>query len=110
PNDSQTWNEFITLIRIFYLVQGEAFIYRNAGDNNCAISLHCVPAHMVKTIVKGGVLHGWAVITESGTKREFTGEDINDILHLKMPNPIYSNYKNFRGMSPLLAGLKYLQQ
>jgi HK97 family phage portal protein len=110
PNDSQTWNEFITLIRIFYLVQGEAFIYRNAGDNNCAISLHCVPAHMVKTIVKGGVLHGWAVITESGEKREFTGEDINDILHLKMPNPIYKNYKNFRGMSPLLAGLKYLQQ
>src|SRR5699024_9073318 len=38
PNDSHTWNEFITLIRIFYLVQGEAFIYRNAGDNNCAIS------------------------------------------------------------------------
>jgi len=41
PNEMQTWRDFITLVRTFYFVQGEAFVYREAGDDDCALSFEC---------------------------------------------------------------------
>jgi HK97 family phage portal protein len=110
PNEMQTWRDFITLVRIFYFVQGEAFIYREAGDDDCALSLHVVPAHLVRSIVDNGILVGWQVDLMNGQVRNFVGDDMKAMLHLKMPNPVFnSDYTHLRGMSPLLAGLKYLQ-
>jgi len=107
PNSLQTWREFITLFRIFYFVQGEAFMYRYAGKNNCAMSLHIVPAHSMQAIIDGGVLVGWKYDRMDGHVRNFAAEDV---LHFKMPNPTFNNnYSQYRGMSPLMAGLKYLQ-
>lgn len=110
PNEMQTWRDFITLVRIFYFVQGEAFIYREAGDDDCALSLHVVPAHLVRSIVDNGILVGWQVDLMNGQVRNFVGDDMKAMLHFKMPNPVFnSDYTHLRGMSPLLAGLKYLQ-
>lgn len=110
PNEMQTWRDFITLVRIFYFVQGEAFVYREAGDDDCALSLYVVPAHLVRSIVDNGILVGWQVDLMNGQVRNFVGDDMKAMLHLKMPNPVFnSDYTHLRGMSPLLAGLKYLQ-
>ena len=107
PNYSQTWRELITLFRIFYFVQGEAFMYRESGDDNCAISLQVVPAHLMTPILNDGDITGWRLDMFNGKYRTF---DAKDILHFKMPNPIFdSNAGHLRGISPLAVGLKYLQ-
>ena len=109
PNDTETWRELLTLLRIFYNVQGEAFLYRESGDDNCALSLHIAPPHMMTPFIKDGKITGWRLDKGFGEYRNFIGEDINDVFHLKMPNPMFGNNANLRGMSPLLAGLKYLK-
>jgi HK97 family phage portal protein len=110
PNEVQTWREFITLVRVFYFVQGEAFIYREAGDDDCALSLQVIPAQQVLPFIDDGNLVGWRINLMDGRYRDFVGEDMKYILHMKMPNPLYDNkYSQFRGLSPLAAGLKYLK-
>lgn len=108
PNDTQTWREFITLFRIIYHVQGEAFIYRESGDDNCALSLHIAPSHLMTPIVDDGKLVGWSLDLLNGYRRNFYKDTADDLLHFKMPNPLYNNNSQFRGFSPLNAGLKYL--
>jgi len=109
PNEYQTWRELITLFRIFYHVQGEAFMYREAGDDGCALSIHIAPAQYMTAIVDNDKLVGWQMDFMNGTKKVFYGETAEDIMHFKMPNPTYTDGKSIRGMSPLMAGLKYLQ-
>ena len=107
PNSTQTWREFITLFRIFYFVQGEAFIFRSAGKNNCALSLHIVPSHSMQSIISEGQIVAWKYDKMDGFVKTFS---VEDVLHFKMPNPTFDNsYSQYRGMSPLMAGLKYLQ-
>lgn len=107
PNEHQTWRDLISLHRIFYFVQGEGFLYREAGDDNCAISVHIAPASLIKEIVRDGELVGWRFDLQNGRWRNF---ELEDVYHLKMPNPLFDDkYSQFRGLSPLLAGLKYLQ-
>ena len=107
PNENQTWRDLISLHRIFYFVQGEGFLYREAGDDNCAISIHIAPASLMKEIVKDGELVGWRFDLQNGKWRNF---ELEDVYHLEMPNPLFDDkYSQFRGLSPLLAGLKYLQ-
>lgn len=107
PNSYQTWREFITLSRIFYHVQGETFWWREAGNDNCAISLHVVPAQLMQPIIKENEHVGWQFRNLNGKIRNFS---LEDVMHFKMPNPNYNDQTDFlRGMSPLLAGVKYLQ-
>jgi HK97 family phage portal protein len=112
PNETQTWREFITLARIFYQVQGESFIYRESDDNDCALSLHIAPAHRMNSIIElddFGVekIAGWKYKMLNGNVRKF---ETKDVLHLKRPNPNFdASINHLRGMSPLVAGLKYLQ-
>jgi len=110
PNEKQTWREFITLVRVFYFVQGEAFIYREAGDDDCALSLQVIPAQQLVPFIENGQLVGWRMSLLNGQYRDFIGDDMKAIMHMKMPNPLYDNkYNQFRGLSPLIAGLKYLK-
>ena len=109
PNDTETWRELVTLLRIFYFVQGEAFLYRESGDDKCALSIHIAPPHMMSPYMEDSKLVGWQLNLGNGKYRKFIGDDFNDVFHLKMPNPVFVSGQNIRGMSPLLAGLKYLK-
>jgi HK97 family phage portal protein len=110
PNDDETWREFISLIRTFYFVQGEMFIYREMGDDECAISLHVAPSqHM--TPVYGdnhkSIIKGWRLRIDTDYTRYLPAEHV---LHMKMSNPNFNlQGSQLRGMSPLMSGLKYLQ-
>ena len=111
PNPHQTWREMIEMFRIFYFVQGEAFIYRETAlDSDIAKSLHVAPANLMTPIFSNNIDHiieGWSPKMAGGWTREI---DARDVMHLKMSNPLYTEYGNqLRGQSPLLAGLKYLQ-
>lgn len=108
PNKSQTWTDLSSLRRIFYFVQGEQLMYREAGDDNCAISLHTVPSNKVKAIVDDyGDITDWSIDIGFQQKRTIPAEDV---FFMGMPNPVFDDEGGqLRGMSPLISGLKHLQ-
>lgn len=111
PNENQSWNELIELMRIFYLVQGEAFLYREtAEDSDIALSLHVVPANLMEPVFGGTLdspITGWKLNLLTGSIRML---DAKDVFQIKMANPEYDAMGGqLRGMSPLQAGQKYLQ-
>lgn len=117
PNPFQTWKEFITLKNIFYFAQGEAFIYRVAGNDGCAMEMYVLPAHLMtpiidtkKSYLEQDILVGWQLNLLNGKTRNFMGDEMQDLIHFKMPNPLFDDkFSQLRGFSPLMAGLKYLK-
>lgn len=111
PNTHQSWRELIELFRIFYFVQGEAFLYRETGvDTDIAVSLHVAPAHLMEPVFGGdydNIITGWRLNMLNGYERIL---DSNDVFHMKMANPNFDQAgTQLRGMSPLMSGLKYMQ-
>lgn len=111
PNNYQTWRELIELFRIFYFVQGEAFLYRETAINSdIALSLHVAPANLMTPVFSDdneNIIKAWRLDMIGGYTREL---DAVDVLQMKMANPMYTDKGDqLRGQSPLLAGLKWLQ-
>lgn len=111
PNTYQSYKEMMELFRIFYFVQGEAFLYRETPLNSdIAVSLHVAPANLMTPIYSDdaeNIISGWTLDMQNGIFRDL---DAKDVLHLKMTNPNFTpDGKQLRGQSPLMAGLKYLQ-
>lgn len=111
PNNHQSWNELIELFRIFYFVQGEAFLYRETSDDSdIALSLHVVPANLMEPVFGGTIddpITGWKLDLLNGQMRTL---EAKDVFQLKMANPEFDSMgSQLRGMSPLQAGQKYLQ-
>ena len=111
PNSYQTWGEMIELFRIFYFVQGEAFLYRETAlESDIALTLHVAPANLMTPVYSDdsdNIIKAWKLRLTGGYLREL---DAKDVLQLKMSNPMFTeDGKQLRGQSPLLAGLKYLQ-
>lgn len=111
PNNNQTWADLVELLRIFYFVQGEAFLYREtADDSDIALSLHVSPANLMEPVLGGTIddpITGWKLDLLTGGARTL---DAKDVFHIKMANPEFDSMgSQLRGMSPLQAGQKYLQ-
>jgi len=111
PNDNQSWNELIELFRIFYFVQGEAFMYRETSeDSDCALTLNVSPANLMEPVFGGTIddpITGWKLNLLNGQIRTL---DAKDVFQLKMANPEFDSMGGqLRGMSPLQAGQRYLQ-
>lgn len=111
PNSYQSWKEMMELFRIFYFVQGEAFLWRETAiDSDIALSVHVAPSNLIEPIYSDdeeNIIKGWRIDLLGGLEREL---EAKDVMHLKMANPEYTNDGvQLRGQSPLLAGLKYLQ-
>src|SRR5690606_9305160 len=106
PNDKQSWNEMIELIRIFYFVQGEAFLYREtAEDSDIALNLNVAPANLMEPVFGGTIddpITGWRLNLLNG---QILTLDAKDVFQLKMANPEFDSMGGqLRGMSPLQAG------
>ena len=108
PNDYQTWTDFSNLRRTFYFVQGEQLVYRESGNDSCAISLHVVPSNKAEAIIDNtGTITAWRIDIGYKQNRTIPAEDV---FFMGMPNPVYDNKAGQRrGLSPLVSGLKYLQ-
>ena len=111
PNPYQTRLEFDELFDTFYHVQGEVFVAREvAEDSDVAMELYIIPPSKMRHIQKDGVIKGWQYDMGNGKTRTWQGEDLKDILHVKMSNPLFDDKgTQLRGFPPLLAGMKYLQ-
>lgn len=111
PNPHQTWRELNILFDIFYFSQGEAFLYRDTPlESDLATSLYVAPANLMTPVFGGSIedpLIGWEIDLLNGGKRLL---EAKDVFHLKFENPNFdTNGSQFRGQSPLLAGLKHLK-
>ena len=111
PNNQQSWREMMDLFRIFYNVQGEAFLYRETALNSdIALSLHVAPANLMTPVFSDDYhnpIKGWKLNMHGGVNRTLNADDV---FHLKMTNPIFTeDGGQLRGFSPLVPGLKYLQ-
>ncbi|TYP89414.1 phage portal protein BeeE [Sphingobacterium allocomposti] len=111
PNEQQTWAELVELLRIFYFVQGEAFLYRETAEgSDIAQSVHVCPANLMEPVFGGtidGPITGWKLNMLNGSIRKL---DAKDVFQLKMANPKFDSMgSQLRGMSPLEAGQRYLQ-
>ena len=111
PNPYQTWADLFELFRLFYFVQGEAFLIRETALNsNIALALYAIPPSRMSHVVKNDEIVMWTYMMPDGRLRTWKGEDLKNVFHLKMANPLFNMQgSQFRGMSPLTAGLKYLQ-
>jgi len=112
PNDKYTMTDILYLLGIFYQTMGEAFLYREtADDSDIAVSLHVAPGNLMEPVYSNDtddIIEGWKLNLLNGYDRTL---DAKDVFHFKMPNPIYDEAgSQLRGMSPLMAGGKYLLQ
>lgn len=111
PNPVQTWRDLSELFWLFYTVQGETFYIRETALNSYkALELYTVPPSRMNHIVKNDELVGWQYNMPDGRVRTWIGDDMKNVFHMKMASPLFDiGGSQFRGFSPLLAGLKYLQ-
>ena len=112
PNDKDTLTDILSLLGIFYFVQGEAFLYREtASDSDIALSLHVAPANLMTPVFskdENDIIEGWKLNLMSGHERTL---DAKDVMQFKMPNPVFDSMgSQLRGMSPLIAGGRFLLQ
>lgn len=112
PNDKDTLTDILSLLGIFYFVQGEAFLYREtASDSDIALSLHVAPANLMTPVFskdENDIIEGWRLNLMSGHERTL---DAKDVMQFKMPNPVFDSMgSQLRGMSPLIAGGRFLLQ
>lgn len=111
PNPIQTWRDLSELFWLFYGVQGESFFIRETALNSYkALELYTVPPSRMSHVVKNDEIVAWQYMMPDGRLRTWKDEDLKNVFHFKMPNPLFDMQgSQFRGMSPLMAGLKYLQ-
>lgn len=110
PNEQQTFRQLNELLDIFYFAQGEAFLVRDTEINSdIPVSIQVLPANLMKHKYdkREDKITGWVLDLGFGNIREL---EVEDVFHLKMANPLFEiSGEHLRGMSPLLAGLKYLK-
>lgn len=127
PNKNQSQDAFLTLVRAYYKICGESFIWLNRGDieeyrfedgsfDDAAIDklpvleMQVLPPNYITLIPDPmdlwGVLGYVLEIGERVTIRT------NDVIHWKMPNLDFDagSRTHLRGMSPLRPGAKTLEE
>lgn len=112
PNTNQSWTELNILFDIFYFTQGEAFLYRETAiDDDKAIKLYVAPANLMHPVFGGddpeNPIIGWELSLPGAPLSRML--DVKDVFQLKMENPEFDvNGSQYRGQSPLVAGIKHL--
>lgn len=126
PNKWEGQDSFFEKIKIFYMVAGEAFIWLNRGDVDPTlddmavrklpvIEMYVLPPHLVEIIPDLNDpwdIHGYFFDTY-GVHGSRMRVRKCDIIHWKKPNPLFDGGQSrthLRGLSPLRAGNKVLQQ
>lgn len=121
PNEFQGQDAFRQIIRTYYKVTGEAFIWLNRGDlgdlqgrdrlKRPVLETYCLPSDHVHLIPDPNNLWGVLgyILAVNGTRITLPKEDV---IHWKVPNLVFdpSTREHLRGRSPLSSGYKSLQQ
>lgn len=115
PNSYMTERYFLELAMLLFLLNGEVFIYKmRTGESRGSrvISLHIFAAGDTAIKITGE----WAY-TIVGYDFSIQGKRVlinvpkEDVIHIKMPNPVYDlNGGHLRGVSPLTPGKKTVER
>jgi HK97 family phage portal protein len=122
PNPWQGQDQFFELIDVFYETLGEAFIWCNRGDidpmmDDDAVALlpvlemYVLPPQFIEILPDPDDVWGISgYIFEVGGERRTLRKC--DVIHWRRPNPLFDGISrtHLRGLSPLKAGNKVLQQ
>lgn len=121
PNEYQGQDAFRQIIRTYYKLTGEAFIWLNRGDlgdtvgrerlKRPVLETYCLPSDNVLLIPDPQNLWGVLgyILDVNGTRITLPKEDV---IHWKQPNLSFdpNTREHLRGRSPLTSGYKTLQQ
>ena len=121
PNEYQGQDAFRSLVRTYYKITGEAFIWLNRGDlgdmegrqrlMRPVLEMYVLPSDMMLLVPDPNNVFGCLgyIFDLNGTRLAIPKEDI---IHWKDPNLNFdpSTREHLRGFSPLSAGYKTLQQ
>lgn len=114
-NGSATQRYFFELAMMLYLLNGEVFIYKYKTEANRGakvLSLHIFPAADTAIRVTGEWPYriiGYDFSVQG--KRVLPNVPIEDVIHIKKPNPVYDfNGGHLRGVSPLTPGKKIVER
>lgn len=115
PSDKQTWDEFVGLITVLYLVTGNALIYGNASESRISqgkwSEIFALPYAPNDITIKGGGIFtpiDEYIVAASGSSSQqaFKAKQIE---HLKTVNPIWNGTGSSQfGMAPLRAYVRKL--
>lgn len=121
PNEYQGQDAFRALLRTYYKLTGEAFVWLNRGDlgdltgkdrlKRPVLEMYVLPSDHVLLIPDPSNLWGVLgyILNVNGTRVNIPKEDI---IHWKQPSLSFnpSTREHLRGRSPLSSGYKTLQQ
>lgn len=115
PNPIQSWNDIKSLYVTFLILTGDFYLYKLKGDfSNEPEQVYVLPSHMMKIVLKDSAsmmgnespIDGYMLISNG----KFIEFDLDEIIHIKTPNPNYSaNGDHLYGQSKLRAALRNLQ-
>lgn len=111
PNDYMTQRYFFELSMLLFLLNGEVFIYKmktGKERGGRVLSLHIFAAGDTAIKITGEwpyKIIGYDFSIQG--KRVLVNVPAEDVIHIKMPNPVYDlNGGHLRGVSPLTPGKK----
>ena len=111
PNNYQTWQEYIKLWEVFYMITGNGITYAptlSAGNDRGKLldGLFIVPTQHVE--IQSG---GWRNPVKSYYLDINYRENIpaSDIIHVRFPNMTYDDASNFMGMSPIKVAINKIK-
>ncbi len=111
PNNYQTWQEYIKLWEVFYMITGNGITYAptlSAGNDRGKLldGLFIVPTQHVE--IESG---GWRNPVKSYYLDINYRENIpaSDIIHVRFPNMTYDDASNFMGMSPIKVAINKIK-
>jgi len=109
PNEMMGWSEFIQYTLGFKYLIGESFTYRIDGIGDLPIELYPLHPQDIELVLGSRYMSvdGY-VWTGGNTRQVLTKEQVH---HSKYFNPVHAtNGDNLRGLSPMSAMLKVLQE
>lgn len=109
PNEMMSWTEFIQFMTGFRLIVGENFLYKIAGIGDVPIELYPLHPQEIELQLGSRYLSVEAYVWTGGNTRQVLTKE--QITHTKYFNPLHAaNGDNLRGLSPLSAMLKLMQE
>lgn len=118
PNPLQTWEDIISLYKIYIDVVGDFYLYmmspEDGANKGVPIQCYALPADKIQIVLKKDVVLlddenpiDYYLLTEGLGYTEFQSKDV---IHIKTANPFFNlNGGHLYGLSRLMAALRNIQ-
>jgi len=103
PNRWQGWAEFDSLLRVYFNLSGNAYVWvkRDGGEMGVPAALIPLRPDRVYEVPKNKDLLGWLYVPEGRTPHDGVPIPPQDMIHVRLPNPLDPFEGMGAGLSPL---------